>query len=578
MTPASEAPGGRDGVIPRSLAAPRARASAQVLALVAAAVELVVPLAIAAGVARALEDGGITAGAWAPLVVAIAVAGVLAAARSLLLTRLAAGEMRRLRLHVAERLTGLPPRDVERLGTTEATALYSTYADSLEPLLSADRIRRRTSVVTVAGCLVLLAAFDWRLTLALLGVLVIIGVLVAVVLRPVRQRAERGLASLTETTADLGEFLRSIRSATVFGLRPAYLRRFDRSLAEVAAVERQVGRAQATVDLIVSTTSMLLLVGLGAFGMSLVASGALTVAALSGFIGALALLLAPAARYAQLAQGLQAARGAETRIRDLPDPGPDATPADAKDAAPEAEPLDVRDAVVAPGPGVRIGPLRIEALPGDLVCLVGPSGSGKTSVLSALAGFAELASGQVLLGGRDVRDRIPAELWRGIAYVEQGTPLVGASVREFLTLGGGPAVSDGDLLALLDEVGLVSRLGGAGLDLPVERAGTGLSGGERQRLSLVRALASDRPLVLLDEPTANLDGALEQRVLDAIDRHRAGRVVVLATHSRAAVGRADRVVDLDAGVSGAGQGAAAPDATGWAQSVPRTAYSTTSSR
>ncbi|MFT2690730.1 ATP-binding cassette domain-containing protein [Clavibacter zhangzhiyongii] len=553
MTAASDAPSDRDDAIRPALAARRLRASAQLLAVIAAAVELVVPLAIAAGVGQALADGGITAGAWVPLVVAIAVAGLLAAAQAVVLTRLAAAEMRRLRLHVAERLTGLLPRDVERLGTTEATALYSTYADALEPLLSADRIRRRTAVVTVAGCLGLMVAFDWRLTLALLGVLAVIGVLVAVVLRPVRTRAARGLASLTETTADLGEFLRSIRSATVFGLRPAYLRRFDRALAEVAAVERQVGRAQATVDLIVTTTSMLLLVGLGAFGMSLVASGALAVSSLSGFIGTLALLLAPAARYAQLAQGFQAARGAEARIRDLPAVAPVAAPPDLADAAPRAGVLDVREAVVAPGTGVRIGPIRLTARPGELVCLVGPSGSGKTSVLSALAGFAELASGQVLLDDRDVRDRIPTELWRGIAYVEQGTPLVGASVREFLTVGGGPAVPEVELLDLLDEVGLLSRLGGAGLDLPMERAGTGLSGGERQRLSLVRALASDRPLVLLDEPTANLDGPLERRVLDAIDRHRGGRVVVVATHSPAAIERADRVVTLGAEATGQGR-------------------------
>lgn len=135
-------------------------------------------------------------------------------------------------------------------------------------------------------------------------------------------------------------------------------------------------------------------------------------------------------------------------------------------------------------------------------------------------------------------------MWRSVAYVEQGTPIIGATIRDFLVTDNAEATNDRELLSLLDELGLLSRLGGAGLDSPLERSGTSLSGGERQRLTLARALATDRPILLLDEPTSNLDPALTERVMSAIDKQRHRRITIVATHTDVVLERADVSIHL----------------------------------
>ena len=182
------------------------------------------------------------------------------------------------------------------------------------------------------------------------------------------------------------------------------------------------------------------------------------------------------------------------------------------------------------------------------MCLVGPSGAGKTTLLSAIARFAPVVAGSISIGGKESIAWPAPHLWRHIAYVEQGTPTLGATVRTFLTPDDANPPDEATLETLLTVFDLDDRLGADGVDSPLERAGTSLSGGERQRLSIVRALASDRPLLLLDEPTAHLDSHTETVVLEAIDRLRKDRLVIAATHSDRLLQRADQVVELGTGV------------------------------
>src|SRR5699024_4488279 len=146
---------------------------------------------------------------------------------------------------------------------------------------------------------------------------------------------------------------------------------------------------------------------------------------------------------------------------------------------------------------------------------------------------------------KDLADWSLQELWRSIGYVEQGTPTLGATIRMFLSPGGPESVDEVTLLEMLTAVGLGDRVSVDGLDTPLERSGTSLSGGERQMLSIVRALASDRPLLLLHEPTAHLDSSTEEEILNIIDLQRNDRVTIVATHSEAFLGRADRIIRLD---------------------------------
>jgi thiol reductant ABC exporter CydD subunit len=195
--------------------------------------------------------------------------------------------------------------------------------------------------------------------------------------------------------------------------------------------------------------------------------------------------------------------------------------------------------------------LSLTVRPGETVALTGPSGSGKSTVLGLLLGLVKPETGHVRVGAWDLEE-LATESWRDlIAWVPQRPYLLARTLEENIRLGrpnaDAQAVADAVEAAGLAHV--VGRLP-AGLDTRLGVGGHGLSAGERQRVALARAFLRQAPLVLLDEPTANLDGETEELVLASVRRLAAGRTVVLAAHRYSLLDVADRVVDLQAEVVG----------------------------
>ena len=183
--------------------------------------------------------------------------------------------------------------------------------------------------------------------------------------------------------------------------------------------------------------------------------------------------------------------------------------------------------------------------PGEKVLISGPSGAGKSTLLSLLLRFDDPSTGEILLSGRDVRTIPLAELRRAMVLVTQETFLFSASVADNVRLGKADA-TDGEVWDALERVGaaaFVSRLPD-GIDSPVGPAGALLSGGERQRIGLARALVSGAPIVVLDEPTSNLDSWTERHILEAIDRVFAERTMIVTSHRESVAEWVDRVIPL----------------------------------
>lgn len=185
--------------------------------------------------------------------------------------------------------------------------------------------------------------------------------------------------------------------------------------------------------------------------------------------------------------------------------------------------------------------------PGETVALVGPSGVGKSTLLDVILGFVEPAEGRVRVGGVDLAEVAP-ERWRErIAWVPQRPHLYAGSIAENVRLAR-PDADDLSVRDALESAGaweFVSALPG-GVETQLGEDGAGLSAGQRQRLALARAFLADRPVVLLDEPTAALDGETEAGVVEAVRRLAVGRTVLLVVHRPALLAVADRVVRLGA--------------------------------
>jgi ABC-type multidrug transport system fused ATPase/permease subunit len=180
-----------------------------------------------------------------------------------------------------------------------------------------------------------------------------------------------------------------------------------------------------------------------------------------------------------------------------------------------------------------------------VLAITGPSGCGKSTLLKVVLGLVQPDSGTVRVGSIDIAELDP-DLWRQeIAWVPQRPHLFAATIADNICLGQ-PGASRSDLESAITDAGLSGLLMRLpdGLETRLGERGIGLSAGERQRVALARAFLRPASLLLLDEPTANLDGKTEAGILEAIERLCRNRTALLVAHRPALLSVADRVVDL----------------------------------
>ena len=453
-----------------------------------------------------------------------------------------------LRRALVERIAHLGPAGIERERSGRLVVLATSGIDALDSYFARYLPQLFLAVIVPVTVIVVVLASDWISAVIIAVTVPLIPLFMALVGASTKARMQRQ-ARLLERLA--GHFL-----DVVAGLPT--LKVFGRARAQVAAVRDITDRYRTATmaTLKVAFLSSLILELLATFSVALVAV-AVGLRLLEGHLSLAAalfvLILAPEAylplralgtNYHASAEGMKAAEDVfEVLERPLPSYGVRGDVPDPSGSVLRVDRLDVWYPGRA-GPALRGVTLAVE--PGEVVAIAGPSGCGKSTLLSVLLGLTPIERGSVRVGDVDLADLDP-DAWRAqLAWVPQRPHLFAWSIAANIRLGRPDATNDQVQAAVIDAdlAGVVARLPG-GIETPLGHDGAGLSAGERQRVALARAFIRDAPLLLLDEPTANLDGRTEQGVLGAVRRLMVGRTVVIVAHRPSLLALADRVVHLE---------------------------------
>jgi ATP-binding cassette subfamily C protein CydCD len=521
-----------------------------------------------------------------PLLLLVSVAGgraLVAWLTELAAHRASAAVKSELRGRLLERASLLGPGWLSGQRTGSLVTLATRGVDALDDYFSRYLPQLGLAVVVPVAVLARIVTEDWVSAAIIVGTLPLIPVFMMLIGWATQSRMDRQWRLLSRLSGHFLDVVAGLPTLKVFG----------RAKAQAESIRRITGEyRQATMRTLriafLSSFALELLATLSVALVAVTIGMRLVHGEMDLYIGLVILVLAPeaylplrqvGAQYHAAAEGLAAAEEIFAVLETpLPESGTGAVPS---------------GRLAFEGVTVRYAGRSVDAVSdvsfaverGETVALVGPSGAGKSTLLNVLLGFVRPTEGRVRVGGADLAE-VDLEQWRSrIAWVPQRPHLYAGTIAENVRLAR-PDADDAAVRGALADAGALEFVDAlpAGADTVLGEDGAGLSAGQRQRLALARAFLADRPVLLLDEPTAALDGATEDEVVAAVRRLAAGRTVLLVVHRPALLGVADRVVrpaepavrvQVEAETKGAGTRPVEPEPPGTSPVEPDTDLATT---
>ena len=455
------------------------------------------------------------------------------------------GEVKKVRLSLAERLRNLPLGYFEKRDLADLTETIMGDVNRLEHVWSHCLGYLYGSYVSTVLIAIALLIYDWRLAIACLW-----GVPVAFALlfgsrSLAKKKSEMSKAAAVSVSDGIQEALENIREIRATNQEEKYLEGLDK---KIDAHEKTVVSGELSTGIFVNAASVIMRLGVATtilVGANLILSGKIDFMLYFMFLLAITRIYAPFDQSLALIAEMFISQVSANRLMEIQD----TKTAEGRDTfAPQGHDIEFKDVEFAYDKESVLKGASFTAKEGEVTALVGPSGSGKSTCAKLAARLWDVTGGKITVGGINIAEVDPEVLLSDYSMVFQDVVLFDDTVMENIRLGKHGATDEEVLAAAkaanCDE--FVAKMPD-GYNTFIGENGARLSGGERQRISIARALLKDAPIVLLDEATASLDVENETKVQGALSRLLSGKTVLVIAHRMRTVEAADKIVVLDDG-------------------------------
>jgi subfamily B ATP-binding cassette protein MsbA len=456
-----------------------------------------------------------------------------------------AHDLRRTLYNHIQRLS-LTEYDETRTG--DLISRVTSDIEAIQDFINSALLGMLVSAFTLLGMIGVMLYINWRFTLIALSVAPALFLVVFYFTRRIKKTSRAVRKKESELLSIVEEVLTSIRVVKAFAREDYEERKFasqSRDNLETALQARSIkAKLSPIVEVIVAMGTCLVLW----YGARLALAGQLSAGLLIVFLLYLGKMYKPMRELSKMTdtvskaavgyERIQEVLEIESRVRDLP----------RAQKAPRLKGKIEFDGVSFSydenNPVLKNISFKID--PGQVAAVVGPSGTGKTTIISLIPRFYDPRSGQVRIDGRDVRQFTMKSLREQISFVLQDTLLFRAPIWENIAYGK-PDASRAEIIRAAQVANaheFIDKMP-EGYDTMLGERGVTLSGGQRQRIAIARAVIRDTPILVLDEPTAGLDAASEEAVIEALDRLMKNRTTVLIAHHLGTIRHADIIFVLN---------------------------------
>jgi ATP-binding cassette subfamily C protein LapB len=386
------------------------------------------------------------------------------------------------------------------------------------------------------------------LFLVVIAVLLIYALLIQI---PLQKAVGRTFQASSQKNAILVEGLSGLETIKMLGAESQIQRAWEEAVSYIAKWSSRSRFLSGSVNDLSFFMQSTVVVGVVVAGVYMISEGQLTQGGLIALVILSRQVIAPMGQVVSLATRFQRAKEAMKTLNDIM-------------ALPVERPagkaflhrvrfdgaIGIKNLTFSyPGQTSKVlNNITLEVRAGEKIGVIGPIGSGKTTLGKLMLGLFEPSSGMVTMDGTDIRQIDPTELRRFIGYVPQDIQLFRGTVRNNVTMGAQDVddltIMRASILAGVDDFVKKHPLG---FDMEIGELGRGLSGGQRQCIVIARAMLLDPPVLVLDEPTSNMDNRTEVRLKQKLSDVIQDKTLILITHRASLLEMVDRLIVIDNG-------------------------------